>query len=471
MKNLPLLLILIIIIQACNENNLAEPLEPVDVMFGFSVLANGQNGRLALSETPDKLRITLLTVTGDTIFNHEKIGLIAFDDHFVSDPVSLIPGEYTLTSFFVLNEGDTAIYAAPVAGSSKADLVEIPLSFNFTVITDEVTNVNVEVLLVEGASPEEFGFASFNFDIIDTFFFQVAVFAVDALTGNISTTDAELSVFSNSEPVTSQSIVAGNNLIELRDENINYELLINNNSIGSFNKVFPLDSLKHYSPGTGNGPLKVVLQTVNTLTGTFTDARDGQVYRFVTIGSQTWMAENLNFGTNVATNEQDLDGQSDDLPEKTCLDSDCNEGGFYSWYEMFQTDSPVEGYDGTSNVTRRGICPEGWHIPSREEYNTLRDTVGNLFSSNASSVIAPTNDQPAGVTGGTNESGFSALKVGALLAAGSQFRFGDRAIFWTGSRTDTTGRQFSYVSYRDNGRLVNNSRGDNFFLSCRCIKD
>lgn len=68
------------------------------------------------------------------------------------------------------------------------------------------------------------------------------------------------------------------------------------------------------------------------------DSRDGKEYKFVNIGAQTWMAENLNFKT----------------PKSECLGK-CKEGRLYTWKEAQQ------------------ICPSGWHLPSWDEWRKLLD--------------------------------------------------------------------------------------------------
>jgi len=119
--------------------------------------------------------------------------------------------------------------------------------------------------------------------------------------------------------------------------------------------------------------------------GTITDSRDSQTYKTVKIGNQTWMAENLNY--------QPLSGNS------WCYgndDSNCNKyGRLYDW------------------STALTVCPTGWHLPSRQEWEALvtaaggKETAGNALKSTSG-----WNDYNGSSGNGTDNFGFSALPGG-----------------------------------------------------------
>ena len=97
----------------------------------------------------------------------------------------------------------------------------------------------------------------------------------------------------------------------------------------------------------------------------------GQIYYTVLIGTQCWMAENLNIGNmiNGASNQTD-----NSTIEKYCFDnniSNCDTyGGLYQWNEMMQ-------YITTPGL--QGICPEGWHVPTDEEWKQLEGEVDSQY--------------------------------------------------------------------------------------------
>lgn len=133
--------------------------------------------------------------------------------------------------------------------------------------------------------------------------------------------------------------------------------------------------------------------------GITTVTYSGKTYNTVAVGTQCWFKENLNVGTMI----QGAQAQSDNgTIEKYCYNNvagNCDiYGGLYLWSEAMQ-------YVTTSGA--KGICPAGWHIPSKTELETLQTAVNS--SSNALKSVG----QGSGNGAGTNTSGFSGLLAGS----------------------------------------------------------
>ena len=124
---------------------------------------------------------------------------------------------------------------------------------------------------------------------------------------------------------------------------------------------------------------KTVLFNSAVSYGEMTDSRDGQTYRTLYIAGHTWMAENLNFADSSKLSI--LEGNN------RCYDDDPGEceafGRLYS-REAALNDSRCTCYNGScpsmsGNV--QGVCPDGWHIPSKSEAEQLANSVANQASS------------------------------------------------------------------------------------------
>ena len=200
--------------------------------------------------------------------------------------------------------------------------------------------------------------------------------------------------------------------------------------------------------------------------GEFTDKRDGQVYKTVTIGSQTWMAENLNYNYKIG-------GVSvGNYCYKDSSDSCAKYGKLYTWAAAMDSATTGCGYgsecDADTSVVQ-GVCPDGWHLPNRAEWDSL-------FASTAvggKSVAGRTLKTISGWYNngsGTDAVGFSALPSG-WYNNGSFDRAVDYAYFWSSSESDVNyayGMHLYFgIAFVENlGLFVKN---DGF--SVRCIKD
>lgn len=108
---------------------------------------------------------------------------------------------------------------------------------------------------------------------------------------------------------------------------------------------------------------------------TILDIRDGTAYPTVLIGSQCWLAANLNYGSQVMHFTMHRENC---IPEKYCYlnqQSNCiTSGGLYQWDEMME-------YSEEPGV--KGLCPPGWHVPGESEWNILfNNYVNSGFAGN-----------------------------------------------------------------------------------------
>ena len=175
----------------------------------------------------------------------------------------------------------------------------------------------------------------------------------------------------------------------------------------------------------------------------FIDHRDGTTYATVLIGTQCWMAKNLNYGTRVnGSGNQTNNG----MVEKYCYsDSDVNctdHGGLYQWDEAMDYNASCngtgEGNEACANPVR-GICPEGWHIPSHDEFTALERQVCADNGNGSCVTDFPYNTTTTGWRG-TNEgtslkqngsSGFEGLLSGVRDTDGSFSFLGSYGFFWS----------------------------------------
>ena len=183
------------------------------------------------------------------------------------------------------------------------------------------------------------------------------------------------------------------------------------------------------------------------------DSRDSQRYRVVPIGTQIWTAENMNYKTS-----------SSHCPGND--EANCDAEG-----RLYNLDDTHEA------------CPQGWHLPDTSEYRTLINTVGGetiagkMLTSNSG---WQTEDGKEG--NGTDTYGFSAIPVGAHLAAvggGGPLERNISAYFWTSSmevnEDNEVTNQILQLSGDSDNATINEVKGKSqihsYYYSVRCLKN
>ncbi|MGL1900750.1 MAG: hypothetical protein OCC49_01350 [Fibrobacterales bacterium] len=198
------------------------------------------------------------------------------------------------------------------------------------------------------------------------------------------------------------------------------------------------------------------------------DTRDGAVYPFVIIGSQTWMAKNLNYsGDDGVGNKIDSLGfcwGSLDHSNNTHCDSF---GRFYQWTTIMDIDSmylntPWNG----SDINHTGLCPANWHLPARRDFWPLRDAIGGWEYGYTLKSTHSWWDQG----NGTNEHGFNAIPTGNRLSDGSYGLMGSVSGWWS-STTAYTKDAWRNFLYYNKDTFEANSLPRTYGFSARCLKD
>ena len=174
---------------------------------------------------------------------------------------------------------------------------------------------------------------------------------------------------------------------------------------------------------------------------TFTDKRDGKVYKKITIDKQTWMAENLNYAANSSVCYENNTGNCEKY------------GRLYNW------------------ATAKMACPAGWHLPSDAEWTTLTDNVGGSETAGKKlKSSAGWNDDEGKSGNGTDDFGFSALPAGYRGSVGDFGYAGYRGYWWSATEYGAYDAWCRDMNYDDENVYRYNGNKASLF-SVRCVKD
>jgi len=196
---------------------------------------------------------------------------------------------------------------------------------------------------------------------------------------------------------------------------------------------------------------------------TVTD-NDGNKYSIVKINNQLWMAENLYVsrfrnGDTIpeAKTDEEWERAGDESNPAWCYyDNDLANGKrygkLYNWYAV---------------ADPRGLAPEGWHIPSDEEWIQLTDNLGG--EEIAGYKMKSTNGW-RGEGNGTNESGFSGLPGGYRDVNGDYYPIGDYGIWWSSTEYSPRYAWNRFLHFNSGIVYVNVYYKLNGF-SVRCLRD
>jgi uncharacterized protein (TIGR02145 family) len=206
--------------------------------------------------------------------------------------------------------------------------------------------------------------------------------------------------------------------------------------------------------------------------GTVEDSEDNK-YKTVTIGDQVWMAENLKAthysdGTEITglywfPSEFTGDGQVNSEDSTFYVET---YGFLYSWPATVKNSA---GSDSNPSGIQ-GVCPDGWHVPSAQEWQELTAELGGYDIAGGRLKETGTSHWNAPNEGATNESGFSALPGGNRLETGFFYQEGFGAYYQTSTEMSSSDSHV-YRMFEDNDNLSGFTWNKESGASVRCIKD
>ncbi len=197
--------------------------------------------------------------------------------------------------------------------------------------------------------------------------------------------------------------------------------------------------------------------------GTLID-QQGNTYKTITIGGQTWMAENLK--VSVYRNGDAIPNLTNPSQWGTTTSGawlnynnvngfDCPYGKLYNWYTC---------------IDSRNVCPNGWHVPSIDEWYTLQAFLGGENVSGAKMKSTGTDHWDTPNEAATNESGFSALPNGTASSSAESYFLGQDAYFWSATPVNNfVVAGFKLYSYSTTSNEIQNPRSEG--MAIRCVQD
>ena len=216
---------------------------------------------------------------------------------------------------------------------------------------------------------------------------------------------------------------------------------------------------------------ETVVDPSTVIKGTMTDSRDGHTYKTVTIGTQTWMAENLNFET------------ANSFCYNDSLENCAIYGRLYTWgaamdsAAVWSTDGKDCGYKKNCStyppaLKTRGICPEGWLLPDEWAWEQLYKAIGRDRYAAADILKSASGWRDDG--NGTDDYSFAMLPSGIWVEGAdssySEFEsLGAKAYFWLPSAQSLYVADLVMVQTQS-PRMFTNFVSKNSALAVRCIK-
>jgi uncharacterized protein (TIGR02145 family) len=193
--------------------------------------------------------------------------------------------------------------------------------------------------------------------------------------------------------------------------------------------------------------------------------RDGNIYHKVTIGTQTWLVENLHV----------LSYRNGDPIPSVANGTVWGNGTVGACCSYNNDDNNVDTYGVIYNayavLDTRNIAPVGWHVATHADFLTLETFLGGAATAGGKMKETGTNHWTSPNTGADNSSGFTALPGGYRGGATGIFSgIGDHAYFWT-TTAQAADAIYGRILDTNSAQLTTTSANQYVGMSVRCVKD
>jgi uncharacterized protein (TIGR02145 family) len=206
----------------------------------------------------------------------------------------------------------------------------------------------------------------------------------------------------------------------------------------------------------------------NLTYGSMTD-QEGNVYKTIVIGTQEWMAENLNTsiyrnGDAIPTNLDNVAWQTTTSGAWAYYNNDasyaCPYGKLYNWYAC---------------VDARQLCPTGWHVPTDAEWTVLTNYLGGEVIAGGKMKTTGNLEAATGLwfspnVEATNSSGFSGASGGYRNDSGPFYSIGEYGNWWSSTEINSGFAWNRYLYYLSGG-AGRSGNGKHYGFSVRCLRD
>jgi uncharacterized protein (TIGR02145 family) len=302
------------------------------------------------------------------------------------------------------------------------------------------------------------------------------VTAINNITQTTATFNAEV-IDNGGEPVISSGVcwsLTADPTIENSYATVNASAGSYSGSINNLNPntLYYFRAFATNSAGTGYGHTKAIQTLINKIEfnpelnyGSVKDI-ENNVYKTITIGTQTWMAENLR---TTKYRNGDLTGSAWSYEDNDSISF--LYGRVYNWYSV--NDS-------------RNLCPVGWHVPTHDEWTTLEEYLADnaygygedrtMIAKSIASTTGWYSDETAGSIGNdqesNNSSGFTALPGGISGIGMEGFNFiGCGSYWWSATEENATLAWRGFYIWHGFSKVFEDPSDKQDGLSVRCLQD